>query len=123
VADLVDGFDQVSVVNYPPFVVRKWSIVVSVVRAVARVVIAIASVTGAIADEDVADADQICASSVVVEVKLLTPVVQVIWPMVNERPSAMAAEWGMMTILLAWKAVRTPPTWRTTVDKIWSTVY
>jgi hypothetical protein len=32
---------------------------------------------------------------------LLTPVVQVIWPMVNERPSAMAAESRKMTILLA----------------------
>jgi hypothetical protein len=46
----------------------------------------------------------------------MTPVVQVIWPMVNESPSATAAESGMMTILLAWEAVRTPPTWRATVD-------
>jgi hypothetical protein len=37
-------------------------------------------------------------------------VVQVIWPTVNERPSATVAESGMMTILLAWEAVRTPPT-------------
>jgi hypothetical protein len=29
---------------------------------------------------------------------------------VNERSSATAAESGMMTILLAWEAVRTPPT-------------
>jgi hypothetical protein len=28
-------------------------------------------------------------------------VIQVIWPMVNKRPSAMAVESGMMTILLA----------------------
>jgi hypothetical protein len=40
----------------------------------------------------------------------LTPVVQVIWPTVNERPSATAVESGMMTILLAWEAVRTPLT-------------
>jgi hypothetical protein len=53
----------------------------------------------------------------------LTPVVQVIWPTVNERPSATAAESGMMTILLAWEAVRTPPTWRATIDEIWSAVY
>jgi hypothetical protein len=38
----------------------------------------------------------------------LTPVVQVIWPTVNERPSSTAAESGMMTILLAWEAVCTP---------------
>jgi hypothetical protein len=38
----------------------------------------------------------------------LTPVVQVIWPMVNERPSATATESGMMTILLAWEVVCTP---------------
>jgi hypothetical protein len=31
----------------------------------------------------------------------LMPVVQVIWPMVNEILSAIAAESGMMTILLA----------------------
>jgi hypothetical protein len=36
-----------------------------------------------------------------VAVKLLTLVVQVIWPTVNERPFAKAAESGMMTILLA----------------------
>jgi hypothetical protein len=45
------------------------------VGAVARVVVAVASVVGAIADEDVVDADRICASSVVVAVKLLTLVV------------------------------------------------
>jgi hypothetical protein len=87
------------------------------------VVGAIVSVTGAVADEDVVDADRICASSVVVVVKLLTPVVQVIWPMVNERPSATDAESGMMTILLAWEAVRTPPTWRATIYEIWSAIY
>jgi hypothetical protein len=94
-----------------------------VVRAVAGVVEAVASVIGAIADEDVVDTDRIYASSVAVAVKLLTPVVQVIWPTVNERPFAMAAESGMMTILLAWEAVRTPSTWRAIVDEIWSAVY
>jgi hypothetical protein len=53
----------------------------------------------------------------------LTPVVQVIWPTVNERPSATAVEWGMMTILLAWESVCTPlpgvplsikPSWQST---------
>jgi hypothetical protein len=56
---------------------------------------------GVVADEDVVDTDWICASYVGVAVKLLTPVVQVIWPTVNERPSATAAESRMMTILLA----------------------
>jgi hypothetical protein len=46
-----------------------------VVEAIAGVVRAVASVVGAIADEDVVDADRICASSMVVAVKLLTPVV------------------------------------------------
>jgi hypothetical protein len=78
---------------------------------------AVASVVGAIADEDVVDADRIYASSVAVALKLLTSVVQVIWQTVNERPSATVAESGMMTILLAWEAVRTPPTWRATVDE------
>jgi hypothetical protein len=55
----------------------------------------------AVADEDMVDADQICATSVVVAVKLLMLVIQVIWPTVNKRPSAMAVESGMMTILLA----------------------
>jgi hypothetical protein len=74
------------------------------------VVEAIASVVGAIADEDVVDANRICASSVAVVVKLLMPVVQVTCSTVNERPSATTAESGMMTILLAWEAIRTPPT-------------
>jgi hypothetical protein len=39
------------------------------------VVGAVASVVGAVADEDVVDVDWICASSVVVAVKLLTLVV------------------------------------------------
>jgi uncharacterized membrane protein len=97
--------------------------VAGVVEVITSVVGAITSVVGAVADEDVVDADRICASSVVVAVKLLTPVVQVIWPTVNERPSATAAESGMMTILLVWEAVRTPSTWRATVDETWSAVY
>jgi hypothetical protein len=91
--------------------------VTSVVGAVTGVVGAIASVVGAIADEHVINVDWICTSSMAVVVKLLTPVVQVIWPTVNERSSATAMESGMMTILLAWEAVRTPPTWRATVDE------
>jgi hypothetical protein len=63
-----------------------------VAGAVARVVRAVASVVRAIADEDVVDADRICTSSVAAAVKLLMLVVQVIWLMVNERPSATAAE-------------------------------
>jgi hypothetical protein len=58
---------------------------------------AVASVVRAIADEDVVDADRICASSVAVVVKLLTLVILVIWPMVNERPSTMATKSRMMT--------------------------
>jgi hypothetical protein len=46
-----------------------------VVRAVAGVVGAIASMVGAVANKDMVDANWICASSVVVAVKLLTPVV------------------------------------------------
>ena len=37
------------------------------------------------------------------------PVVQVIWPIVNVRPFGVAMEPEMMTILFAWRAVRTPP--------------
>jgi hypothetical protein len=81
------------------------------------VVGAITGVVGAVGDEDVVNVDRICASSVVVAVKLLTPVVQVTWPTVNERQSATVVESGMMTILLAWEAVRTPPTWRVTIDE------
>ena len=64
------------------------------------------------------DADWICASSVVMAMKLLEPVVQVIWPMVNVRPFDVAMESGMMTMLFVWGAVHTPPTWRATVDEI-----
>ena len=51
------------------------------------------------------------------------PVVQVIWPTMNVRPFGVAMEPEMMTILFAWKAMRTPPTWCATVDEIWSAVY
>jgi hypothetical protein len=86
------------------------------VRVVAGVVGAIASVVRAIADEDMVHADRICASSMAVAMKLLTPVVQVIWLTMNERPFTTVVESGMMTILLTWEAVCTPPTWRATVN-------
>ena len=83
------------------------------------------NVVGAVADasEAVVDSDWIYASSVVMAMKLLEPVVQVIWPMVNVRPFDVAMEPGMMTTLFVWGAVCTPPTWCATVDKIWSAVY
>jgi hypothetical protein len=56
-------------------VARVIEAITGVVGAVAGVVGAVASVVGAVADEDVVDADRICASSVAVVVKLLTPVV------------------------------------------------
>jgi hypothetical protein len=45
------------------------------VGAVAGVVRAVASVVGVVADKDVVNAVQICAFSMAVAVKLLTPVV------------------------------------------------
>jgi len=69
-------------------------------------------VVGAAADVDelVIGADQIYASSMVVAVKLLKLTVHV-------KPPAMAAKLGMMAILFVWEAVRTPPTWRATIDE------
>ena len=69
------------------------------------------NVVGVIADasEAVVHANWIYASSVVMAMKLSEPVVQVIWPMVNVRPFDVATESEMMTILFAWRAVRTPP--------------
>jgi len=83
-----------------------------VVGDVAGVVGVVASVVRAAADVDgeVVGADRIYASSVVVTVKLLKLTV-------NVKPSAMATKSGMMTILFVWEAVRTPPTWRATVDE------
>ena len=83
------------------------------------------NVVGAVADagEAVVDADWIYAPSVVMAMKLSELVVQVIWPMVNVRPFGVAMDPGMMTILFFQRAVRTPPTWRATVDEIWSAVY
>jgi hypothetical protein len=46
----------------------------------------------------VVDADRICTSSMVVTMKSLELVVQVIWPIVNVRPAAVAMESGKMTI-------------------------
>jgi hypothetical protein len=48
--------------------------------------------------EEVADADRIRTFSMVVMTKWLEPVVQVIWPIVNVRPTTMAMESGKMTI-------------------------
>ena len=77
---------------------------------VAGVVGAVASVVEATTDvgEKVNDVDRICASSMIVTVKLSRPVVQVIWSMVNMRSSAMATKSGMMTIWLVYEAVHTP---------------
>ena len=70
------------------------------VEDIAGVVGAVASVVGATADigEEVIDANQICTSSMVVIVKLLKPMVQVIWSMANVRSSATAMKSWMMTI-------------------------
>ena len=67
-------------------------------------------------DEEVIGADRIYASSVVVTVKLLKLTV-------NVKSPAIAAKLGMMAILFVGRAVRTPPTWRATVDESWSAVY
>ena len=70
------------------------------------------NVVGAVADagEAVVDADRIRDSSMVMAMKLSEPVVQVIWPTVNVRPFGIAMEPEVMTVLFAWRAVRTPPT-------------
>jgi len=83
-----------------------------VVRDVAGVVGVVASVVGAVADvdEEAIGADRIYASSTIMAVKLLKP-------MMNVKPPTMAAKSGMMAILFVWEAVRTPPTWRATVDE------
>ena len=60
--------------------------------------------------EEVIGADRIYTSSMVVAVKLLRLVVQVIWLTVNLRLSATTTKSRMMTIWLAWEAVRTPRT-------------
>jgi hypothetical protein len=52
-----------------------------------------------------------------------TPVVQVNVPIVNVRPTGRTMEAGKLTIWLAMEFARTPPTWRTTIDEMWSAVY
>jgi hypothetical protein len=47
---------------------------------------------------EVVDADRICTSSTAVMTKSLEPVVQVIWPIVNVRPAAVAMESGEIII-------------------------
>jgi Holliday junction resolvasome RuvABC endonuclease subunit len=47
---------------------------------------------------EVVDADWICTSSMAVMTKSLELVVQVIWLIVNVRPTAVAMESGKMTI-------------------------
>jgi len=86
--------------------------VVGVDGDVAGVVEAVASVVGAAADvgEEVIGTDWIYASFAVVVAKLLKLTV-------NVKPPAMAAKSGMMAILFVGRAVRTPSTWRATVDE------
>ena len=60
--------------------------------------------------------DWILVSSETMAVRPPPQVVHMIWTTVNVRPSGTAAEAGTVTILFAGKAVRTPPTWRATVD-------
>ena len=102
---------------------ERW--VVSVAEDDAGAAGARSNMVEAIADagEAVVDADRIRASSVVTVMRLSEPMVQVIWPTVNVRPFGITMDPGMMTILFFWEVVRTPPTWRTTVDEIWSAVY
>ena len=85
---------------------------------VAGVVGVVASVVGVATDvnEEVIGADRIYASSVVMTVKLLKLTV-------NVKSPAMATKSGMMTISFVGEVVRTPPTWRATVDESWSAVY
>ena len=52
-----------------------------------------------------------------VEKAAAPPVVQVTRPTVKVRPGGMTMEAGRVTILSIWEAVRTPPTWRATVDE------
>jgi hypothetical protein len=48
--------------------------------------------------EEVVDADQIRTSSMAMMTKLLEPAVQVIWLIMNMRPTIVAMESGKMTI-------------------------
>jgi hypothetical protein len=52
-----------------------------------------------------------------------TPVVQVNVPIVNVRPTERTMEAGKLTIWLTMESTCTPPTWRATVDEMWSAVY
>jgi hypothetical protein len=50
-------------------------------------------------------------------------VVQVNVPIMNVRPAERTMEAGKLTSWLAMESARTPPTWRATVDEMWSAVY
>jgi len=91
--------------------------VVEVVGVVGDVVGAGVIVIDVIGATAIVAADWIWISSKAMVMRPPTRVVQVIWPTVNVRPSATAAEAGIMTILFVWRAVRTPSTWRAIVDK------
>lgn len=73
------------------------------VRDVARVVRAVSNMVEATVDvrKEVVNIDWICASSMVLVVRLFKPVVQVMLPMVNLRLSTTAMKSGMMIIWLA----------------------
>jgi hypothetical protein len=51
------------------------------------------------------------------------PMVQVNVLIMNISPTGRTMEARKLTIWLAIESTRTPPTWRTTVDEMWSAVY
>jgi hypothetical protein len=54
---------------------------------------------------------------------LSASVVQVNVLIVNISPAGRTMEAGKLTIWIAIESARTPPTWRSTIDEIWSAVH
>jgi hypothetical protein len=75
-----------------------------------------------VVDVDSVGAGGACTVSMT-SARLSAPVVQVNVLIVNVSPAGRTMKAGKLTIWLAIDSARTPPTWRATVDEMWSAVY
>jgi hypothetical protein len=76
----------------------------------------------AVVDVDSVGAGGACTASTA-SVGASVPVVRVNVPIVNVSPAGRTMEARKLTIWLVIESACTPPTWRATVDEIWSAVY
>jgi hypothetical protein len=79
-------------------------------------------IKSAIVNVDLVGVEGVCTASTTL-VGPSAPVVQVNVPIMNVSPAGRTMEAGKSIIWLAIESARTTPTWRATIDEMWSAVY